>query len=170
MQGAMKDFYPLVMESIALQPEPQRRAYQLAEEKGEVFTGVADGIHNREMYTEVIKAQVKVSHRRAMTLLVAVLTLDSRQWPFLLMCYGAPLTTSAITSISSLKHVFAFSEIVRQKMSQLERSVALSRLNRLNCLTDCILLCHTGAAYRHQAHAVLGFPHSVRAVHRYAAR
>ena len=60
MQGAMKDFYPLVMDSIALQPEPQRKAYQAAEEKGQIFTGVADGIHNREMYTEIIKAQVKV--------------------------------------------------------------------------------------------------------------
>jgi len=60
MQGAMKDFYPLVMDSIALQPEPQRKAYQAAEEKGQIFTGVAEGIHNREMYTEIIKAQVKV--------------------------------------------------------------------------------------------------------------
>lgn len=60
MQGAMKDFYPLVMDSIALQPEPQRKAYKAAEEKGQVFTGVAEGIHNREMYTEIIKAQVKV--------------------------------------------------------------------------------------------------------------
>lgn len=60
MSGAMKDFYPLVMDSIALQPEPQRKAYQAAEEKGQIFTGVAEGIHNREMYTEIIKAQVKV--------------------------------------------------------------------------------------------------------------
>lgn len=60
MQGAMKDFYPLVMDSIALQPEPQRKAYRAAEEKGQIFTGVAEGIHNREMYTEIIKAQVKV--------------------------------------------------------------------------------------------------------------
>lgn len=59
MENAMKDFYPLVMESIAIQPEPQRLAYAAAKEKGIIFTGVAEGIKNREMYTEVIKAQVK---------------------------------------------------------------------------------------------------------------
>lgn len=59
MLPAMKDFYPLVMESIAIQPEPQRLAYLAAQAKGEIFSGVADGIKNREMYTEVIKAQVK---------------------------------------------------------------------------------------------------------------
>ncbi|KAJ9105954.1 hypothetical protein QFC19_003288 [Naganishia cerealis] len=59
MENAMKDFYPLVMESIAIQPEPQRLAYVAAKEKGMIFTGVAEGIKNREMYTEVIKAQVK---------------------------------------------------------------------------------------------------------------
>lgn len=59
MQSAMKDFYPLVMESIRIQPEPQKQAYADAKAKGQVFTGVADAIKNREMYTEVIKAQVK---------------------------------------------------------------------------------------------------------------
>jgi transformation/transcription domain-associated protein len=62
MPAAMLDFYPLVMESIRIQPEPQRKAHEDAKEKGEVFVGVAAGIHNREMYTELIKAQVKVSH------------------------------------------------------------------------------------------------------------
>ena len=61
MQPAMIDFYPLVLESIKIQPEPQRVAYLEAKEKGEVFVGVADGINNRELYTELIKAQVKVS-------------------------------------------------------------------------------------------------------------
>lgn len=61
MKGAMKDFYPLVMESISLQPEPQRQAYKAASANNQIFTGVAAGIKNREMYTEVIKAQVKVS-------------------------------------------------------------------------------------------------------------
>jgi transformation/transcription domain-associated protein len=51
---------PPTRQSIAIQPEPQRQAYIAAEAKGEIFTGVADGIQNREMYTEVIKAQVKV--------------------------------------------------------------------------------------------------------------
>lgn len=56
---AMKDFYPLVMESIAIQPEPQRLAYLAAQAKGDTFCGVSPAIKNREMYTEVIKAQVK---------------------------------------------------------------------------------------------------------------
>ncbi|ORY26601.1 putative histone acetyltransferase [Naematelia encephala] len=59
MAPALVDFYPLVMESIKLQPEPQRQAYLEAKERGEVFCGVAPGITNREMYTELIKAQVK---------------------------------------------------------------------------------------------------------------
>ena len=61
MKGAMLDFYPLVMDSIKIQPEPQRKAHEEAKERGEVFVGVAAGIQNREMYTELIKAQVKVS-------------------------------------------------------------------------------------------------------------
>jgi transformation/transcription domain-associated protein len=61
MQPAMLDFYPLVMESINIQPEPQRVAYLEAKEKGEIFVGVASGIVNRDMYAELIKAQVKVS-------------------------------------------------------------------------------------------------------------
>lgn len=61
MAPAMLDFYPLVMESIKIQPEPQRLAYVEAKEKGEIFVGVSSGIHNREMYAELIKAQVKVS-------------------------------------------------------------------------------------------------------------
>jgi transformation/transcription domain-associated protein len=61
MTSALLDFYPLVMESIRIQPEPQRKAHEEAKERGEIFVGVAAGIHNREMYTELIKAQVKVS-------------------------------------------------------------------------------------------------------------
>jgi transformation/transcription domain-associated protein len=61
MQPALADFYPLVMESIQIQPEPQRLAHQQAEERGESFVGVAEGITNRAVYTELIKAQVKVS-------------------------------------------------------------------------------------------------------------
>lgn len=64
MTSAMLDFYPLVMESIRIQPEPQRKAHEDAKERGEIFVGVAAGIHNREMYTELIKAQVKVSFSR----------------------------------------------------------------------------------------------------------
>jgi transformation/transcription domain-associated protein len=59
MKGAMLDFYPLVMDSIKIQPEPQRKAHEEAKERGGVFVGVAAGIQNREMYTELIKAQVK---------------------------------------------------------------------------------------------------------------
>ena len=60
MQPAMLDFYPLVMESINIQPEPQRLAHLEAKERGEIFVGVASGIINRDMYTELIRAQVKV--------------------------------------------------------------------------------------------------------------
>ncbi|WRT70688.1 uncharacterized protein IL334_007686 [Kwoniella shivajii] len=59
MQTAMLDFYPLVIDSIKIQPEPQRLAHLEAKEKGEIFVGVANGIGNREMYAELIKAQVK---------------------------------------------------------------------------------------------------------------
>ncbi|WWC92285.1 uncharacterized protein L201_007239 [Kwoniella dendrophila CBS 6074] len=59
MQTAMLDFYPLVIDSIKIQPEPQRLAHLEAKEKGEIFVGVAAGIGNREMYAELIKAQVK---------------------------------------------------------------------------------------------------------------
>jgi transformation/transcription domain-associated protein len=57
-QPALLDFYPLVMESIKIQPEPQRVAH--LEERGEIFVGIASGITNREVYTDLIKAQVKV--------------------------------------------------------------------------------------------------------------
>nr|XP_019007357.1 transformation/transcription domain-associated protein [Kwoniella pini CBS 10737]OCF46138.1 transformation/transcription domain-associated protein [Kwoniella pini CBS 10737] len=59
MQTAMLDFYPLVIESIKIQPEPQRLAHEEAQKKKEIFVGVANGITNREMYAELIKAQVK---------------------------------------------------------------------------------------------------------------
>ncbi|WWC98567.1 hypothetical protein V866_005459 [Kwoniella sp. B9012] len=59
MQTAMLDFYPLVIDSIKIQPEPQRLAHLEAKEKGEIFVGIASGIGNREMYAELIKAQVK---------------------------------------------------------------------------------------------------------------
>ena len=60
MQQVMVEFYPLVIESIKIQPEPQRIAYMEAKERGELYVGVAQGIYNREMYAELIKAQVKV--------------------------------------------------------------------------------------------------------------
>lgn len=59
MQTAMLDFYPLVIDSIKIQPEPQRLAHLEAKEKGEIFVGVASGITNREMFAELVKAQVK---------------------------------------------------------------------------------------------------------------
>lgn len=59
MGPAMLDLSPLVMESIKIQPEPQRVAHNEAKERGEIFVGVAPGITNREMYTELIKTQVK---------------------------------------------------------------------------------------------------------------
>ena len=68
MHTAMLDFYPLVMESIQIQPEPQRLAYLEAKEKGELFVGVANGIINRDMYADLIRAQVKVSLSAALGL------------------------------------------------------------------------------------------------------
>lgn len=59
MGPAMLDLSPLVMGSIKIQPEPQRVAHLEAKERGEIFVGVAPGINNREMYTELIKTQVK---------------------------------------------------------------------------------------------------------------
>ena len=61
MQPAMLDFYPLVMESIAIQPEPQRLAHVKAKEANEIFVGVAEDIPpaSRDMYAELIRAQVK---------------------------------------------------------------------------------------------------------------
>lgn len=59
MGPAMLDLSPLVMESIKIQPEPQRVAHAEAKERGEIFVGVAPGITNRDMYTELIKTQVK---------------------------------------------------------------------------------------------------------------
>jgi transformation/transcription domain-associated protein len=78
MQPAMLDFYPLVMESIKIQPEPQRLAHAEAKERGEIFTGVAPAITNRDVYAELIKAQVKVGHRLN---IVYTSVADGRPWP-----------------------------------------------------------------------------------------
>jgi len=51
----------LLFQCLTLQAEPQRRAYLAAAQKGELFVGVSDGIKNRDLYTELIVAQVKVS-------------------------------------------------------------------------------------------------------------
>ncbi|BEJ12109.1 hypothetical protein CspHIS471_0205690 [Cutaneotrichosporon sp. HIS471] len=59
MGPTMLDLSPLVMESIKIQPEPQRLAHLEAKERGEIFVGVAPSITNREMYTELIKTEVK---------------------------------------------------------------------------------------------------------------
>jgi transformation/transcription domain-associated protein len=59
VQPALLEFYPLVMDSIKLQPEPQRIAYEEAKAKGEIFVGVASGVGDRTMYADLIKAQVK---------------------------------------------------------------------------------------------------------------
>jgi transformation/transcription domain-associated protein len=49
------------MDMIQIQPETQRIAFEEAKERGVTFVGVAPGTHNREMFAELIKAQVKVS-------------------------------------------------------------------------------------------------------------
>lgn len=63
MTPALQDFYPLVMDSIRIQPEPQRIAHLEAKERGDPpFVGIAPGIVNREMYLELMKSQVKVCY------------------------------------------------------------------------------------------------------------
>ena len=60
----IKDYFPLVMECLTLQAEPQRLAYIEAAGRNELFVGIAEGITNRELYTELIVAQVKVRSGR----------------------------------------------------------------------------------------------------------
>lgn len=74
MAVVMEEFYPLVMDMIQIQPEPQRIAYEEAKAKGETFIGIANGISNREMFAELVKAQVKVSYH--------LTWLTSRLWLF----------------------------------------------------------------------------------------
>lgn len=119
MQTAMLDFYPLVIDSIKIQPEPQRLAHLEAKEKGETFVGVASGITNREMFAELVKAQVKacvffVVHECKLMLV--------RPWHFWLMSFEETKETIEITSMFSQKHVHASCEIARQRMSSLEKN------------------------------------------------
>lgn len=127
MKSAMLDFYPLVMDSIKIQPEPQKKAHADAKERGEVFVGVADGIQNREMFTELIKAQVKVSINLSRDRLRIQADIG-RPWPFLLMYYEAEgqtiITTSKVTWISSRKPVSVSSKTVLRTTSPRERLVA----------------------------------------------
>lgn len=113
MTSAMLDFYPLVMESIRIQPEPQRKAHEDAKEKGEIFVGVAAGIHNREMYTELIKAQVKVSRNGSNVRSIA----DDRLWlSSPTCCVGRLIMTLSIILISSRRLALGCSKIVLQRM------------------------------------------------------
>ncbi|EST09240.1 PIK-related kinase, FAT [Kalmanozyma brasiliensis GHG001] len=57
---AINVFVPLIIEScLSLQAKPQREAHEAAKTKGEIFVGVAPGIKNRSLYTDMIVAQVK---------------------------------------------------------------------------------------------------------------
>lgn len=57
---AINVFVPLIIEScLSLQAKPQREAHEAAKAKGEIFVGVAPGIKNRSLYTDMIVAQVK---------------------------------------------------------------------------------------------------------------
>ncbi|SNX86514.1 related to TRA1 - component of the Ada-Spt transcriptional regulatory complex [Melanopsichium pennsylvanicum] len=57
---AINVFVPLIIEScLSLQAKPQREAHEAAKARGEIFVGVAPGIKNRSLYTDMIVAQVK---------------------------------------------------------------------------------------------------------------
>ncbi|EPQ29591.1 uncharacterized protein PFL1_02810 [Pseudozyma flocculosa PF-1] len=57
---AIHVFVPLIVEScLSLQAKPQREAHEAAKAKGEIFVGVAPGIKNRPLYTDMVVAQVK---------------------------------------------------------------------------------------------------------------
>ncbi len=57
---AINVFVPLIIEScLSLQAKPQREAHEAAKAKEEIFVGVAEGIKNRSLYTDMIVAQVK---------------------------------------------------------------------------------------------------------------
>lgn len=88
MNTAMLEFYPLVMESIKIQPEPQRLAHEEAEARGDIFVGVASGITNRDMYAELIKAQVKVRNQVVIGSHIA----DGPDYGFLGLCPTWPTT------------------------------------------------------------------------------
>ncbi|CCF50080.1 hypothetical protein NDA11_006772 [Ustilago hordei] len=57
---AINVFVPLIIEScLSLQAKPQREAHEAAKAKADIFVGVAPGIKNRSLYTDMIVAQVK---------------------------------------------------------------------------------------------------------------
>lgn len=53
-------FVPLIFEHcLMLQAPPQQQAHEAARQRGEVFVGVAPGIRNRALFSEMVTAQVK---------------------------------------------------------------------------------------------------------------
>ncbi|KAN0059794.1 transcription-associated protein 1 [Thecaphora frezii] len=57
---AIHVFVPLIVEScLTLQAKPQREAHEAAKARGEIFVGVAPGIKNRALFTDMVVAQVK---------------------------------------------------------------------------------------------------------------
>lgn len=57
---AINVFVPLIIEScLSLQAKPQREAHNAANANADIFVGVAPGIKNRSLYTDMIVAQVK---------------------------------------------------------------------------------------------------------------
>ncbi|PWN50372.1 hypothetical protein IE53DRAFT_368968 [Violaceomyces palustris] len=57
---AINVFVPLIVEQcLSLQARPQREAHEAAKARGEIFVGVAPGIKNRALYTDMVVAQVK---------------------------------------------------------------------------------------------------------------
>lgn len=61
---AIHIFVPLIVEQcLTLQAKPQQQAHEAARERGDIFVGVAPGIKNRALYTDMVVAQVKVRMR-----------------------------------------------------------------------------------------------------------
>ena len=57
---AISLFLPLTIEECLMQQaQPQKEAHESAKQKGEKFVGVAPGIKNRALFTEMVVAQVK---------------------------------------------------------------------------------------------------------------
>ena len=60
VSSSINVFVPLIFEQcLMLQAPPQQAAHEQARQRGEIFVGVAPGIRNRAMFSEMVTAQVK---------------------------------------------------------------------------------------------------------------
>ena len=60
VSASINVFVPLIFEHcLMLQAPPQQQAHEAARQQGEVFVGVAPGIRNRALFSDMVTAQVK---------------------------------------------------------------------------------------------------------------